>query len=178
MPNQYTKDNRPAFVIIGPSIALIPLTKGQYALIDSWRISEFDDQTFYAQWNQGCNCFYAVRNTYIGKTQTKEYLHRRIMNAPKGMTVDHKNLNNGLDCREANLRLATYSQQMANTRINSLNTSGYKGVYWHKPKQKWRVVVRFHGKRFYLGYFDDIEEANKVRISRIIQLFGDFARID
>jgi hypothetical protein len=65
------------------------------------------------RWNvTGDNeCLYAARihkKTEAGRIKTT-YLHREIINAPKGLLVDHRN-GIGLDNRRANLRLATHSQ--------------------------------------------------------------------
>lgn len=35
------------------------------------------------------------------------------------------------------------------------NTSGFKGVYWHKGQGRWAAEIKAGGKRFRLGYFDD-----------------------
>ena len=38
----------------------------------------------------------------------------------------------------------------------------YKGVYFQKSANKWRADVAFGGNRFYLGLFEDKDEAKKV----------------
>lgn len=43
------------------------------------------------------------------------------------------------------------------------NTSGHKGVYWKKDKEKWQAYIQVHGKRIHLGYFDKIDDAIKAR---------------
>ena len=51
-------------------------------------------------------------------------------------------------------------QRMAETRTGKktkANTSGYVGVYWHKPAQKWCVCF----KDKYIGLFTDIEQAHQ-----------------
>ena len=40
------------------------------------------------------------------------------------------------------------------------NTSGYRGVTWHRAKQKWVARIQFRGKTYHLGYFDSPEEAS------------------
>lgn len=49
-------------------------------------------------------------------------------------------------------------------KVQSNNTSGYKGVFWSKYHNKWQAYIHLHGKRKHLGYFDDIEDAIKARI--------------
>lgn len=43
------------------------------------------------------------------------------------------------------------------------NTSGYRGVYWHKKWQKWCAVLRFQGVLYHGGYYDDIMDAALAR---------------
>ncbi|KKK88282.1 hypothetical protein LCGC14_2744780, partial [marine sediment metagenome] len=55
--------------------------------------------------------------------QKKLLLHRIIIQAPEGLTVDHKN-GDGLDNRRDNLRICTDTQNKANCGVRSHNTSG------------------------------------------------------
>ena len=41
-------------------------------------------------------------------------------------------------------------------------TSGLRNVYWVQKVNKWKVVITFKRKVYYLGQFDDIQIANKV----------------
>ena len=49
-----------------------------------------------------------------------------------------------------------------NTTISS-NTSGIQGVSWSKSAHKWHVYVGYKNRRATLGYFEDINDAKKVR---------------
>ncbi len=44
-------------------------------------------------------------------------------------------------------------------RLKITNTSGVKGVCWHKSTKKWIVNFCYQGKKKYLGLFSDINEA-------------------
>ncbi len=48
-----------------------------------------------------------------------------------------------------------------NDKLRSDNTSGYKGVY--KAIDKWQAKIGFQGNEYYLGTFDNIEDAIKAR---------------
>ena len=86
-------------------------------------------------------------------------MHRAVIDAPEGLFVDHIN-HNGLDNRKRNLRIVTTQQNIWNTRGRDNNISSkYKGVSWHKNKQKWEARIRIDNKPKYLGYFDDEKEA-------------------
>ena len=45
----------------------------------------------------------------------------------------------------------------------STNTSGVQGVSWSKSNNKWHTYVGYQGRRATLGYFEDLEDAKKVR---------------
>lgn len=49
------------------------------------------------------------------------------------------------------------------SNVKSSNTSGFTGVYWFKRDNKWKSqITKFDtGKVTHLGYYDDIENANK-----------------
>lgn len=100
-------------------------------------------------------------------------LHRFLLDCPDDMVVDHIN-HNILDNRKSNLRVCTHQQNMMNQNINSVNTSGYKGVSWNKRKEKWEVYIDFKNKRIKLGYYISKEEAIKVRKQAEIKYFGEF----
>lgn len=67
------------------------------------------------------------------------------------------------DNRIVNLRLATRSQQMHNAGMLKNNTSGVKGVSWHKAAKKWHARIWVNGKCLSVGYFDTIDAAQKER---------------
>lgn len=90
--------------------------------------------------------------------------------------VDHINLDTG-DNRWANLRAATQSQNRANTRVQINNTSGRKGVFWHKKAHKWRAMIRVDKKLRSLGLFFTPEDAYVAYLAAAKGHFGDFARV-
>jgi hypothetical protein len=69
------------------------------------------------------------------------------------------------DNRIANLRDATPSENLHNTGINSSNTSGLKGVSFHKKSRKWQAFIRNNGRNQYLGVFDTPENASKAYLA-------------
>lgn len=73
-----------------------------------------------------------------------------------------------------NLRAATHSENQCNHKLKSSNTSGYKGVHWHKGTQKWLAQGWANKKYYYLGIFINIEDAVKARNNFAKQHHGDF----
>lgn len=51
-----------------------------------------------------------------------------------------------------------------NDTIYSNNTSGYKGVSWKKREKKWGAQIGFQGKRIFLGYYVDKQDAINARL--------------
>lgn len=143
----------------------IPLTQGKSAIIDAkdylliakykWRAVLYHNKWWYATTGRRNLC-----------------MHNVIMNSTM---VDHIN-HNGLDNRRSNLRLATYKQNAANSRLSSNNTSGYKGVSLRKDIGKYSAKIRVDGKLLHLGYFQKPEEAAEVYDKAAILHFGEFAR--
>lgn len=60
------------------------------------------------------------------------------------------------------------------TKKRITNTSGYKGVCWHKKANKWRAYIKFKGKQYHLGLYEDIELAVTARKEAEKRLFGNF----
>jgi hypothetical protein len=96
------------------------------------------------------------------RIKNKTYkIHRLIFLYHKGYLpkeidhIDRNPLNNKIE----NLREATRSENMRNTKLMSTNQSGYRGVCWHTPMQKWRAQISFQGKKIHLGYFNTPKEA-------------------
>jgi hypothetical protein len=94
-----------------------------------------------------------------------------------GCEIDHIN-SDGLDNRIQNLREATHAQNQRNQSKRSDNTSGLKGVSWHKRGKKWKAQICHMGKWHALGLYDCSEEAHKAYVAAAHRFHGEFARID
>lgn len=79
-----------------------------------------------------------------------------------GFQIDHIN---GIrtDNRIENLRIVTSSENSKNSGLPVSNTSGVKGVYWHKQSGKWNAKIKIGKTLKCLGLFAEIEEAAKAR---------------
>ena len=47
-------------------------------------------------------------------------------------------------------------------KIQKNNTSGIRGVSWHKSMKKWYARISYKGITYSLGYYDDIKDAAEV----------------
>ena len=92
------------------------------------------------------------------------YLHRIIFlyhygYLPKFIDhIDGDKCNNKIE----NLRSANRSQNEYNKKISKRNSSGIKGVYWCKTKNKWVAQITHNKNKKQIGCFDNMEEASTV----------------
>jgi len=78
--------------------------------------------------------------------------------------IDHKN-GDKLDNRIDNLRETTKACNSQNSKIYCTNTTGYKGVCYHKRTGRWLSQVHFKGRGIYIGAFDSSIEAALARLT-------------
>jgi len=155
----------------------IYLGEGVWTILDRQDYYRFGHFKWVVIGNDGK--FYAVRNVKVGQIKTETMrLHREIMNAPKGLLVDHRN-SDSLDNRRSNLRLATHSQNQFNKRKTKTNTtSRYLGVTFDKSRGQWAAKIKHSNKRIWLGRFDSEIEAAKAYDEAAKKYHGEFARLN
>lgn len=119
---------------------------------------------------------YAVHGKTVNKKHIKIFMHRVIMRAPKDLEVDHIN-GNKLDNRKGNLRLATGSENRANS-FKARGSSRYKGVCWNKRAKRWQAQITYRNTTYYLGLFANEITAAKKYNEIAVQRFGQFARLN
>jgi hypothetical protein len=130
-----------------------------------------------AGWLTHCNGRPYWKINIMGKTK---YLHHVIFLMHHGYLpkridhIDGDSTNNKIE----NLRAASQSQNMANSKMKCNNTSGYKGVTFRKDTQKWQAAIMVNGKHISLGSHTTKESAAIAYQEGAKKYYGEFARTD
>lgn len=139
---------------------LIPLTKGQCAVIDEESYSKVCGISWYASEGSDGNGYYAVGSSGIR-------MHRLIMNPGVDEIVDHID-GDGLNNTLKNLRVGTQSQNCVNRKI----TPGKHLRGARKKGRRWQAYIKFRGKQRSLGYYDTEQEAHEAYLEEGARIHG------
>ena len=103
-------------------------------------------------------------------------LHRFITGETNPeIIIDHIN-SNGLDNRRKNLRQATSQQNSFNRVVSSRSSTGIKGVFFDKERNKYVARIQVDGKYRNLGRFDTIEKAADKYAEAAKLHYGEYAK--
>ena len=93
--------------------------------------------------------------------------------------IDHIN-GNPSDNRAANLRVVTRSQNVANAKFNTLNTTGFRGVcaVRRASGRAFQADIRKDGRKVYLGTFSTPEEAHAAYVAAAVEIHGEYFASD
>ncbi len=147
-------------------------TKTQIDYEDEWILNIFPS---WVRTKNHVTVSRAVKTEY-GTAWEAYYLHRIIVKPPPNMTVDHKD-RNSFNNRRSNLRLATASQNSANSISKKRSNSGFRGVCRHKRKLSKQFIAyinRANGRRN-LGYHHKAEDAARAYDVEAKKTWGEFA---
>lgn len=172
MSSEHAFPNSPLTTPENRSAVEIPLTRGYVALVDP----EDFERLSSLKWTVQCQgrLRYAYRNVRQPDGKLRPlYLHRLILDAPPGLTVDHIN-GDGLDNRRQNLRLATHADNCCNRRYHHLSKHGYIGLSSQTAGRFFARVI-FQGKTYRTKTFGSAIEASIARDGLAKQLHGEFA---
>jgi hypothetical protein len=116
--------------------------------------------------------FYINPSGYMdfNKDGEKVLYHRLVMNAPRGMIVDHINRDRR-DNRKRNIRIKHNSHNQANK--NGKNPIGFRGLMFKRGA--WEANIGFNNERIYLGRFESREDAARAYDRKAVECFGDCA---
>jgi hypothetical protein len=169
------REPRP-ITIVG-NTGILPLTKGQQAIIDAGDAARVGTRCWFSGYDPKGKRFYAACATVNerGRKSTIK-LHRFILGItdPK-VKVDHKN-HNGLDNRRENLRDCTQAENGANSLLYKSNKIGHKGILQDKRRSPpyYGVQMKVNKVRHAKWGFATIEEAVKYREEFFSKLHGEF----
>ena len=150
----------------------IKLWWGKWAIVDAEDYGRLSKYKWCAV--DGGRSWYAKT---FGRDGTVLSMHRMVLDAPKGLIVDHID-HNGLNNRRSNLRLCTRKQNNYNKRPRKGCSSKYKGVSFCKKRNRFRVFINYNKKQYYIGVFKDEIEAAKAYDRKAREFFGEFAYLN
>lgn len=101
-------------------------------------------------------------------------LHGIVIN---NLDVDHED-GNRLNNQKYNLRIATRSQNLANSNKHKDNTSGYKGVTFDNSTNKWKATICCNYRIKVCGRFDSAIDAAVAYDKAAVLAFGKFAKLN
>ena len=123
------------------------------------------------------NTYYMKAYAKIDGKRTNIKLHRLIMGSPEGKVINHKD-HNGLNNRKYNLEICTHVENSRYANLSKVNTSGYKGVYWHKRGAVWCAKIKYCDKAIHLGSFKNKIDAAKAYNEAALKYHGQFALLN
>ena len=164
---------REPLMVIGPSIAYIVLTKGQFATVDADNAAFLSQWNWNAKWYTATSSYYARRHTSVGGKEMTIPMHDEVFPTETG-SADHINRST-LDNRQANLRSASRFEQMRNQGLRRDRSSGFRGVSMHIGIGRWQAQICIKGQKKHLGYFATKEETARAYDKAAKQFHGEFA---
>ena len=154
------------------SFAVIELSGGEEAMISPEDRHWISQRAWYLDANG-----YAACNVFGGRKGRNILMHRVILLARDTSEVDHIDRNRTNNCRW-NLRIATRTEQMQNTKSANRATS-YRGVQYNGDHTSTvSALIKAEGKRHYLGCYKIAKIAAMAYDIAARELYGQHARVN
>lgn len=168
------------FKIDGVLCRLIPLTRGQWTIVEESDYEYLNQWRWYAQQSPYGTKYYAIRadRDSSGK-EVKIRMHRVILGLEQDdpRIGDHVRPEQTLNNTRGNLRIANAGESQCNRFMPKNNTSGFKGVHWNKWKNKYQADINVGRKHINLGYSDTPEGASLKYQAGVIKYHGKFGQV-
>lgn len=117
-----------------------------------------------------------VRGEGTRADRRRVLLSRVIVQPDAAFQVDHINCD-GTDNRRQNLRQCSPAENARNRRKERGSANPSKGVFQY-PSGRFNAKIMVDGKRFNLGTYDTLPEAEQAYAQAALRLHGDFARVE
>jgi hypothetical protein len=155
-------------------MAEIKLTRGLVAIVDEEDYATLSAIKWHATgrgYSKGC-----VRSGY-GGSPVRILMHRYILGLSNddSRVVDHID-GNPLNNQRSNLRICTHAENCRNTGLTTRNTSGRKGIYLDRRRNRWRARICINGEDISLGYYATADAAHAAYCEAAKRLHGEFVR--
>jgi tRNA U34 2-thiouridine synthase MnmA/TrmU len=151
----------------------ISLTQGKVTIVDDEDYDRVNQHKWHAAKHN--RNWYARRKD--PKTKKIIRMSRFILGFETNLICDHIN-RNGLDNRKENLRLATKTQNLMNSKKRKNTSSKYKGVSLYKRYNKWESKISVNKKLIHIGLFNyEVDAARAYDMMAKIH-FGEFANLN
>ncbi|MCC9273543.1 MAG: alcohol dehydrogenase [Enterococcus aquimarinus] len=119
----------------------------------------------YVVWECKCDCgeisFVTSWHLRSGNTKScgclREEVCSKIMK-----TKSHRT--KAIEAKKGNTLVEGTDLSLLTQKTYSNNTSGQKGVYWDKRNKKWQSGITIKGKRIFLGYYANKQDAINARL--------------
>lgn len=155
---------------------LIPLTQGQFAMVDDEDYEALSVFNWHAV--KAKRTYYASRYIRSNGKDSNIYMHREllgIVGSPLiGDHIDHNGLNN----QRKNIRSGDVFLNMRNTSSRIGSSSKFVGVCWHKKDRKWQAAITTNGRQIHIGQFDSEYEAALARDVVAKRIQGEAANLN
>lgn len=129
-------------------------------------IEDFDMLSKFCWCVDNSNGYIVARDSATNK---KIYMHKLVC-ITDGQ-VDHINRKR-FDNRRSNLRPTSQQKNRFNNSLRPDNTTGVMGVSWHSQSSKWLAQIQVDNKHFYLGVYDNFDDAVVARLNAELKYFG------
>lgn len=152
---------RNTFIDLSDGVTKVLTLKGEEFFVSTSDVEKLraTNRTWGAMYIKDTNLFYPILSKFDGVSVLK--LHNYLLQPPKGYEVDHID-RVPMNCCRDNLRVVTKSENCYNRRVPSHKSYELpKGVT--KVNSGYIANITVNGKRKYLGFSKDPEEAIKLR---------------
>lgn len=148
------------------------LRNGDLVKIDEEDYENFSKSNWFLSGN------YVLRYLKSDDGLILQRMHRLVVGAKMSdLVVDHIN-GDTLDNRRCNLRICSPAENAWNRRLNSNNTTGYKGVYFKKSRGMYFARIVKGGKRYASNYYFNKSIAARTYDVLAKKYFGEYAYLN